>query len=176
MSKFGQSGPFPADNTLGEELDKENSCQEEEKSVEIVDCEFDSVTALKIAEEEFDRFADAWELDTDVATMAEEDADSFRTAKRRVIQKIMSKTAVVDENGDLIYKLRKKIGSLKEVKLSIPAWGAWTDMDRGRKDKNMMKFTHYIANAIGQPAPLLTKMDGRDAKFIQGVYSLFLGS
>ena len=132
--------------------------------------------AFEVAEEEFVRFAEAWELDIDVSTMTEEDSDSFRTQKRRVIQKIMDGKAVVKEDGDIEYTLKKAIGKLNVVTLSIPPWGGWTDMDRGRKDKNMMKFTHYCANAINQPVTVLTRMHGIDAKFIQGVYSLFLGS
>ncbi|MCP4677091.1 MAG: hypothetical protein GY854_16565, partial [Deltaproteobacteria bacterium] len=46
--------------------------------------------ACEVADDEFDRFAAAWDLDTDVDTMSEEDVDGFSQNSRKIVRQIMN--------------------------------------------------------------------------------------
>lgn len=130
----------------------------------------------EVALEEFDRFAAAWRLDTDLETMSEEDIEDFEAAKRKIALQIKAGNASVNDEGNIVYQLFQPVGILTEITLKRPSGRAYTDTDKARDGKNITKSNHLIASAIGQLPMILQKMDGIDYKYIQAVYGLFLGS
>ena len=132
-----------------------------------------------VAEEEFERFADAWRIDTDVDFMTEDDEAGFQQVKRRMIRAIMSGNAIVNNDNNIEYELFAPIGDLTTVVIKRPSGHSFTSMDAVKKSKNLVAKTNKIyADAMGIPSTFLssTRMDGIDYRFIQGVYSLFFGS
>lgn len=132
--------------------------------------------ALEVAEQEFDSFADAWRLDTEIDTMDEEDAQDFIIGKRKIVNEIRRGSLVVNDEGDLVYNLFEPVGSLDQIILKRPKGLAWKMSDRAKLNKNVGKTNYIMAAGIGQPPGILTRMDGIDYKFILSVYNLFLGS
>lgn len=132
--------------------------------------------AYEVAEEDFERFADAWDLDIDIGTMTEEDAEDFAAQKRKIIRQIVQGRAAVNESGNIVYRLFEPVGTLSEVTLTRPRGRAYMDMDKAKEGKNVTKFTNLIAASIRQIPMIISRMDGVDVKFLQAVYTLFLGS
>jgi len=138
--------------------------------------EFTAEDKQAVAEAEFERFADAWELDTEIGTMPEEDAESFKTQKRKVLAMIKRDRAVVNEGGDIVYQLKRPVGRLKEITLETGAGASYWGMDKARGEKYIGKLNHYICDAVGIANSELLKMSSIDTKFLYGVYGLFLNS
>lgn len=132
--------------------------------------------AREMAELEFDRFASAWRLDTEVETMDDEDAEDFLNAKRRIVLAIIRGDASVNDDGDIIYNLFEPVGVLEQVTMKRPRGMAWKHTDKSKEGKLVGKTNHLIAAGINQLPMILTKMDGIDYKFMLAVYNLFLGS
>ena len=57
--------------------------------------------ALEVAQEEYERFAEAWDLDTDVDAMNEEDRKSYEALERLLLRNIQAGSLTVDEGGCL---------------------------------------------------------------------------
>lgn len=127
-----------------------------------------------VAESEFDRWAEAWRLDTDFDSMPDEERDDFSVAKRKICNEIIRGTATVDDAGDIEYTLFKPVGRLERLKLKRPGGRNYHDMDKGKLDKTVSKLHHMISGAIGQPISVILRFDGIDIKFIHSVYGLFL--
>ena len=132
--------------------------------------------AHEVAQDEFDRFAVAWDLDTDIDTMTEEDADGFNQNKRKIVRQIMNGRAVINDDGDIDYTLFRPVGQLESVLLKRPGGRAYLAMDRAKEGRSVTKFNNMIGEAIGQVPTVISRMDGIDVKFLQAVYTLFLGS
>ena len=130
----------------------------------------------EVAQDEFNRFAAAWDLDTDIDYMNQDDADSFEQQKRKIVRQIMDGRAIVNDEGNIEYTLFEPIGTLAEVTFKRPHGRGFTAMDRAKDGKSITKFINMVGDAIGQPPSIINKMDGIDVKFCQAVYMLFLGS
>lgn len=143
-----------------------------------------------VAEEEFARFAESWNIDTELDYMPEEDQDSFLPLKRRIIRALHlganpsdqgphPGSAIVNVDGDIEYKLKQKIGDLVAVTIRRPSGHSIYEMDKVKiASKTIAKTNKIYADAMGIPSSYLasSKMDGIDYKFIQGVYLLFFAS
>lgn len=142
----------------------------------VEDAVFSDKDKSEVAEAEFERFIDAWEIDADVDTMSLEDAKSFEQQKRKIIIQLKRGRARVTENGDILYELKKPVGRVSEITLTYGHGASYWDMDKARGEKYIAKLNHYICDAIGQANSVLLKMSSIDVKFIYGVYGLFLNS
>jgi hypothetical protein len=129
-----------------------------------------------VALEEFDRWAAAWRIDTDIDSMNQEDADDFEALKRKITLQISAGEAWVNDNDNIVYKLFEPIGTLSEIELKRPRGRAWRMTDQAKLNRNVAKNDLLIAQAIGQTPTILSRLDGIDYKYIIAVYSLFLGS
>lgn len=131
---------------------------------------------LAVAETEFDRFVDEWDIDGNIDAMSGETREDFDQQKNRIVQQILKGNAVVDEKGNVTYILRHPQGSLTEVKFSVPNGAAYMAMDKYKERQGMHKLYAFMGESTNQPPALFSNMDGRDIKFCMGVTLLFLGS
>lgn len=132
--------------------------------------------AYDVALDEFDRWAAAWRIDTEIDSMNQEDAEDFEAAKRKITLQLSSGEAWVNDDNNIVYKLFEAIGSLTELEMKRPRGQAWRVTDKAKLNRNVTKNDLLIASAIGKTPAILSKMDGIDYKYILAVYSLFLGS
>lgn len=131
-----------------------------------------------VADAEFDRFAAAWDLDTDVATMNEEDRDGFESLKRRLTRAVIAGRLVVGDDGnDLNYALGfSSFESLTTIRFQPPGGEAVLVWDKYKDRQNIHKLNAFLGSMTGENPAVFTKMDGRDLKVCQSVAQLFLGS
>lgn len=129
-----------------------------------------------VALEEFERWATAWRIDTDIDSMNQEDADDFEEMKRKITRQLSSGEAWINDSDNIVYRLFEPIGALSEIELKRPRGRAWRATDQAKLNRNVTKNDMLIAQAIGQTPTLMSRLDGIDYKYITAVYALFLGS
>ena len=132
--------------------------------------------AYEVAEQDFYRFADAWDIDIDIDRMTPEEIDDFNTQKRRITRQIEKGRAAVNDEGNIDYQLFEPLNNLSDLELKRPRGIAWLDTDSAKEGRTVTKLNKLMSSALKIHTPLLAKMDGIDIKFLQAVYSLFLGS
>ena len=130
------------------------------------------------AASEFSRWADAWELDADVASMTEEDRTSFESLQRRLTRAISKGSLVVSEDGETLrYALLKpKVTGIEGLACNMPTGRAVLGWDRYKERESIHKLNAFMASMCGTEPAIFSGMDGRDLKVIQAVAQLFLGS
>jgi len=131
---------------------------------------------LETAENEFKRFVEEWEIDDDISTMDVESKEDFERLKRRIVRAVMKGRAVIDENGDIIYTLRKSVNDIETLHFKLPYGIAYLSMDRHKDRQNVHKMNGILGNIVSQDPKIFAKMQGPDYKFCLGVVQLFLGS
>jgi hypothetical protein len=130
----------------------------------------------EVAEQDFERFAEYWDIDTETETMSPEDRDSFEGQKSRILRAIKNGRAAIGDDGKLTYKLREPIGEYESLTFKLPRGDAFISMDKHKERQSMHKIQTLIAGMTGVPSSLLSRLNGIDMKFGMGVASLFLAS
>ena len=132
--------------------------------------------AREAAEQEFARFADAWDIDVNTDLMPGEDKESFMQQKGRIVHQIISGSATIDEDGDIHYTLKYPKGETTELHFRVPTGAAYMSMDNFKDRQNINKIYAFIGSMTKQAPKLFANMDARDVKVCQGVAILFLAS
>ena len=132
--------------------------------------------ALEVAEQEFDRFTESWDIDADTADMKDEDREAFEQHKKKIVRKIRSGRLIINEKGLPVYNLIEPIGDIAEITFNIPGGAAFMAMDSVKGDKMVGKLNAFMASATKLAPASYSKMDGRDVKVVQAVFALFMGS
>jgi len=128
------------------------------------------------ARAEFERFAAAWDIDTDLADMEEDDRSGFNKWKRTIVRVMMSGHLVVGDTGDPSYTLRWPTVKTGQLDFRVPGGKALLDFDRFKDTHNIHKIMSYMGNFTGQPDAIFGQMDGRDLKVCQALAVIFLAS
>ena len=130
----------------------------------------------KTAEQDFNCFAEAWEIDTDVEEMTQEDRDSFNDQKRKIVKAIRIGRASVDGKGDIAYVLKEPVHSVDSLTLTMPRGEGYMEMDRYKEQQSVRKFMAVMGHMSGKPVKVFSDMSGIDVKFCMAVSTLFLAS
>jgi len=130
----------------------------------------------EMAEQEFDRFAERWDIETNTARMNEESAEGFQALKDRIVRAIEKGRATIGDKGNLTYALYESIGDVKHLDFSVPKGSAYMEMDNYKDKQSMRKLFAFMGGMTKQDSKIFAKMDGVDVKFCQGVATLFMVS
>ena len=132
---------------------------------------------METAVSEFDRFAAAWRLDSDVDSMEEEDRQSFEGQKRKLVAELMAGRLSVTDTGELDYvAARPNIDSAATIHFNFPTGAAMVAWDKFKDRQNMGKMNAWLGSVTKQPPVVFATMDGADLKVCQAVAVLFLAS
>lgn len=134
--------------------------------------------SIELAEQEFKRFADLWDIDVNTEDMNDEDKTSFVSAKRPIIRAIMNGIATVDEEGNLSYTIKDQpnYNGPETITFHVPDGAAYMAMDRHKDRESVHKLFSFMAASSKQQAKVFSSMRGGNIKFCMGVALLFLGS
>ncbi len=135
----------------------------------------EKVVATEVAEQEFDRWAEAMDLDFDPAGWDAEDKKSFSDSRGRLVRAIERGTLVVDEQSRMVFT--PTCGAdLSPLVFDEPTGGALMSMDQKKKGHDIAKLYGIMAEMTGNPVVRFSKMKTRDLKVCQTIVALFLGS
>lgn len=129
------------------------------------------------AEDEFDRFCDAWNLDYDISEMDEDDAKGFNTQKKQIIKAIRQGFLCLnDDNLTLTYKFSEYSAKIKneEVTIKLPEGNSYMDMDGWKTGQLIRKLYAVLGSMTGKPVRFFSNVNGVDLKPLQAIVTLFL--
>jgi len=145
--------------------------------VELAEKNSDEVAiSIDVAQDEFQRFANEWDIDTDTSLMESDDKEDFNKLKRKIVREIMKGNATVDTDGNISYKLKYPKGEKTDLDFRIPLGKAYMNMDNYKEKQGMHKMFSFIGSLIKMPSGYCSSIDARDLKFCLGVATLFLAS
>ncbi len=125
----------------------------------------------KVAEADFERWANAWRVEIDVEELDEEDAASFKEQRGKIVKAIQKGYLTVSQSGEELTLDTNK----GEVVFKEPVGAAYLAMDQ-HKNKNMASSFGFMGAMSGTPAKFWSSVRGADLKIAQAVTALFLAS
>ena len=129
--------------------------------------------SLEVAERDFDRLCDEWDVATDKSHMDAEDAQEFETLRAKMVADIARGKIVVSEDGDSVTLNTR--GDSEPLVFIVPKGSAWLTMDQHKKNRDMAKFFAYMGAMTGRSSKSFSDVDGRDMKVAMNIVALFMG-
>jgi len=133
------------------------------------------VIAKEVAEAEFDRFAEAMDLELEPADMDAEDKKGLDAQKGRLIKAIMSGSLIINENGEPVYTPQRAGENVNPITFSEPTGASLMAMDRKKRTEDVGKLYATMADITGQSSGIFSKMKMGDLKICMAITTLFLG-
>lgn len=127
----------------------------------------------EMAEQEFDRFLDAMDIEADPVDMDEDDKKGFDQQKRRVVAAIMSGNVVIDNDGQPIFTPKRSGGD--PITFHEPTGASLMAMDRKKKTEDVGKMYATMADMTKEPPKRFANMKYADLKVCTAITTLFLG-
>lgn len=130
--------------------------------------------AKEVAEQEFERFIDAMDLDVDTAGMDEDDKKGFEQQKSRIIGAIQSGALVVNDDGEPVFT-PQRTKDAEPITFHEPTGASLMAMDRKKKTEDIGKLYSAMGDMTGKHPSTFAKMKMPDLKVCMAVTTLFLG-
>lgn len=124
-----------------------------------------------MAEQEFEKFAEAMDIDINVERMDDEDAKDFEGLKNKIVGAIMKGSLVISDNGEPVLSLSDG----ESLTFSEPTGASLMATDKRKKTENVARLSVIMAEMCGVPVQVFAKMPMRDFKVCQSITTLFLG-
>lgn len=128
------------------------------------------------AEDEFQRFCDDWEIDSDTSGMSEDDQTGFESQKSQIVKAIRLGRMIINNDRTLTYIFSDFSDKNKgeEIIIKRPKGSSYMEMD-GFKDNQLIRKTYSVLAAMtGKEVRYFSNIDGGDLKPLQAVITLFL--
>lgn len=130
--------------------------------------------SVEMAEQEFDRFAEAMDLEFDTANMDQEDVKGFDHNKSIILKAIQKGALIIDEKGQPVYT-PQRTSDVSPIVFREPTGASLMAMDGGKKTEDVKKLYHVMADVTERDAKLFSSMKMADLKVCMAVITLFLG-
>lgn len=131
----------------------------------------DAVTA----EQEFERFADAMDLDIDPAGMDDDDRAGFERQKRRVIRAIQNGSLIFNDDGEAVYTPQNTKSRHKDPITFHERTGASLMAMDGKKKNQEVSKTYAVMASMCEVHPrVFAGMVGADAKVCEAIFLLLM--
>ena len=128
----------------------------------------------EMAEQEFDRFAEAMDLEFDTAGMDPEDIKGLEHNKGIVLKALQKGALTIDDEGQPVYSPQRS-GDIKPIVFREPTGASLMAMDHGKKAEDVKKLYNVMADVTGREPKLFASMKMADLKICMAVITLFLG-
>jgi len=132
--------------------------------------------APEVAEAEFTRFAELWDIDVDETSMSEDDLEGFEKLKRPLVRGFAGGWVTLDDEGILTVALRHSKNVDYDTLSLDPSKADVLSMDKYKDRQNQHKIKAYMGTMARKPVKLLAGIDPRDEKYLRGAILLFLAS
>ena len=154
---------------FGEEIDGESLDTPEKKDGHKID--------KKMAESEFQSWADHLRLDTNEDEMDVEEKSDFLQIKKKFVYSLLHGFTHTEENGDLVLNLIDSVAGKSTITFRRNFKGStFVVMDRYKDSQNVHKSIAFLAAWVGMDPKVLMKLDAIDLWFGMKMVSLFFGA
>ena len=127
------------------------------------------------AASEFDRFADAMDLDLDESKMDAEDLTAFNKQKGRILRAIERGALMFNEGGEAIYTPHhKRTPSHDPVTFHERSGASLMAMDGKKKNADVAKTYAVMADMTGETAKTFALMVGPDIKVCEALFAFLM--
>jgi hypothetical protein len=125
---------------------------------------------------EFKRFAEAWEIDTETENMNTDSKEDFLGHKKKILNAIQRGRLIFNDDGTLQYTLQYPMEGVDSLLINRPNGAALIEIDRYKEQEGMHRLFGVFGVMVSKPPVTFSKMDGIDLKPLMSLTSLFLAS
>ena len=126
--------------------------------------------ALEVAEQWFDNWAEAMDLDLDEQFMDEDGIQTFGKIKRRLIKVICDGKLTFNDDGEAVYKPK----NMEAITFPECNGAAIMAMDGKKKGHDVEKLYAVMADSCGVPRGTFSKLKGIDWKITTSIFNLLM--
>lgn len=133
------------------------------------------VVDVDTAANEFDRFADAMDLDLDESVMDADDLTGFKKQKSRIVKAITTGALVVNDDGEAVYTPQNSKSGYHEAITFHERTGASLMAMDGKKKNHDIAKTYAIMGDMTKLHPgTFSKLVGIDVKICEAIFLLLM--
>lgn len=134
-----------------------------------------NIVDKETAEKEFDRFAEAMDLDLDTAGMGTEDLTALNRQKKKIVTAIKRGALLFNEDGEAIYTPQHERSRHKDPITFHERTGAsLMAMDGKKKNYDVAKTYAVMADMCKVPASVFAGLVGVDIKTCEALFALLM--
>lgn len=130
----------------------------------------------EMAELEFKRFIQRWDIDDDFDSMSPESFEAFEDQKRIIIRAVMNGRAIFNDDGTIDYEMNTPAFQTEKYTIRMPKGRDMNKMDDYKERQQQHKINAVIASVTGLSPKIISEMEMIDLRFAQSVLTLFLAS
>lgn len=135
----------------------------------------DPKAAREVAEAEFDRFAEAMDLDVDTSQLDAEDLAAFNKQKGRIVKALERGSLVINEHGEAVYTPQHPRSKYKEAITFHERSGAsLMAMDGKKKNHDVSKTYAVMADMCRVHPNVFAGLIGTDVKVCEALFALLM--
>lgn len=128
-----------------------------------------------VAVQEFERFAEAMDLDFDESIMDDDDISNFIKTKNRVLRAIQYGDLVINEGGEAVYTPTNAKSKITEpITFHERTGAAVMAMDGKKKGHDVAKTYAVMADMCRVPPKVFAGLVGIDGKVCEAVFTLLM--
>lgn len=128
--------------------------------------------AAEVAEEEFDRWAEA--MDLEVEGLDSDDLQSFNQQRAKIVRAIRKGHLVINDEDLAVYTPWKSTYD-KPIVFHERTGASLMAADHAKKDANVAKMYAILADMTRTNAPLFASLKGPDIKVCEALFALLMG-
>mgnify|MGYP000707449381 CR=1 FL=1 len=129
---------------------------------------------LEVAEAEFNRFAEAMDLDINTEGMSADEKRDFTVQRDRLVKAIQSGSLLVNDNGEHVYTPQRAGEDVKAITFFEHTGASYLAMDRQKVGEDMARLFSTMAHVTKTSSGLFSKMKNSDLKVCMAIITLFL--
>lgn len=135
----------------------------------------DNVITQEVAEQEFERWAEAMDLDLDTSAMDAEDLTGFAKQKRRILRAMGRGALVINEDGMAVYTPQnRKTKSQEPLTFHERTGASLMAMDGKKKNADAAKTYAVMADMCKTHPSTFAGMVGEDVKVCEALFSFLM--
>jgi len=140
-----------------------------------MDTQIENKVDKEVAEQEFDRFTEAMDLDLDTSEMDAEDLTAFNKQKSKIVKAIILGSLVVNEHGEAVYTPRNERSKFKEALTFHERTGASLMAMDGKKKNHDVTKTYKVLGDMCKVHPnIFAGLVGIDVKICEALFALLM--
>lgn len=136
--------------------------------------EEDQKVAREVAEAEFDRWAEAMDLDLDTSEMDAEDLAAFGKQKRRIVRAIERGAVVINDTGEAVFTPERSSGVDGSITFHEHTGASLMAVDGKKKNEDVRKTFAVMADMTKQHPSVFSKLRGSDTKVAMALFALLM--
>ena len=135
----------------------------------------DHKVVLEMAEQEFDQWAEAMDLDLDTADMDAEDLTAFSKQKRRIVRAVQKGALVFNDDGEAVYTPQNAKSKHQDAITFHERTGAAVMAMDGKKKGHDISKTYAVMGGMCKAHPsVFAGLVGIDGKICEAIFALLM--